>query len=146
MSTEPSAFFRNPLSSEPSRRPEQTPDPHHEVRYRSRKRSLPSRVDDVRLALSAYALGNDSLVDGRFGVPYAGGDTFADLVDEPRGVGQSALFPTVALAGCEYWMMRAQTPAEYATALRWLHVPIFVTTVGFVLVQLRAGRPWFAFT
>ncbi len=30
---------------------------------------------------------------------------------------------TAALAGCEYWMMRAETPAEYATALRWLHVP-----------------------
>src|SRR5271165_1062837 len=56
---------------------------------------------------------------------------------------------TAALAGCEYWMMRAETPAEYATALRWLHVPIwaiFVTTVGFVLVQLRAGRPWFAWS
>ena len=54
---------------------------------------------------------------------------------------------TAALAGCEYWMMRSQTPAEYATALRWLHVPIwaiFVTTVFFVLVQLRAGRLWFA--
>jgi hypothetical protein len=52
---------------------------------------------------------------------------------------------TAALAGCEYWMMRAETPAEYATALRWLHVPIwaiFVMTVGFVLVQLRAGRLW----
>lgn len=42
---------------------------------------------------------------------------------------------TAALAGCEYWMMRAETPVEYATALRWLHDPIwviFVTTVGFV--------------
>jgi len=56
---------------------------------------------------------------------------------------------TAALAGCEYWMMRAQTPAEYATALRWHHIPIwaiFVTTVGFVLLQLRAGRPWLAWT
>src|SRR5271168_2181392 len=56
---------------------------------------------------------------------------------------------TAALAGCEYWMMRAETPVEYATALRWLHVPIwviFVTTVGFVLVQLRAGRWWFAWS
>src|SRR5208283_131489 len=56
---------------------------------------------------------------------------------------------TAALAGCEYWMMRAQTPAEYATALRWHHIPIwviFVTTVGFVLVQLRAGRRWLAWT
>ena len=56
---------------------------------------------------------------------------------------------TAALAGCEYWMMRAETPAEYATALRWHHIPIwviFVTTVGFVLVHLRAGRPWLAWT
>jgi len=56
---------------------------------------------------------------------------------------------TAALAGCEYWMMRAQTPAEYATALRWHHIPIwviFVTTVGFVLVHLRAGRRWLAWT
>src|SRR5271169_6134938 len=54
---------------------------------------------------------------------------------------------TATLAGCEYWMMRAQTPAEYATALRWHHIPIwaiFVTTVSFVLLQLRAGRLWFA--
>ena len=46
-------------------------------------------------------------------------------------------------------MMRAETPAEYSTALRWLHVPIwviFVTTVGFILVQLRAGRGWLAWT
>src|SRR5687767_1156873 len=41
---------------------------------------------------------------------------------------------TAVLAGCELWMMRAQTPAEYATALRWAHVPLFVaflTLVGF---------------
>ena len=42
---------------------------------------------------------------------------------------------TEALTGCEYWMMRTETPVEYATALRWFHDPIwviFVTTVGFV--------------
>lgn len=26
-----------------------------------------------------------------------------------------------AFAGCELWMMRAQTPEEFAAALRWIH-------------------------
>ena len=54
-----------------------------------------------------------------------------------------------ALAACEFWMMRAETPAEYATALRWLHVPTWVATlslVGFVRLYLRVGRPWLAWT
>jgi two-component system sensor kinase FixL len=54
-----------------------------------------------------------------------------------------------ALAGCELWMMRAETPAQFATALRWLHVPtwvIILSLVGFVRLYLRAGRPWLAWT
>ena len=46
-------------------------------------------------------------------------------------------------------MMRAETPAQFATALRWLHVPVWVVIValvGFVLVYLRAGRRWLAWT
>ena len=56
---------------------------------------------------------------------------------------------TAAFAGCEFWMMRAETPAQFATALRWLHVPawvIIVALVGFVRLYLRAGRPWLAWT
>ncbi len=56
---------------------------------------------------------------------------------------------TAAFAGCEFWMMRAETPVEFATALRWLHVPawaIIVALVGFVRFYLRAGRPWLGWT
>jgi len=53
------------------------------------------------------------------------------------------------LAGCEFWMMRAETPAQFATAVRWLHVPTWVailSLVGFVRFHLRAGRLWLACT
>ena len=56
---------------------------------------------------------------------------------------------TAAMAGCELWMMRAETPEQFATALRWLHVPawaLIVSLVGFVRLHLRAGRPWLAWT
>ena len=46
-------------------------------------------------------------------------------------------------------MMRAETPAQFATALRWLHVPIWVvilTLIGFVLVYLQTGRRWLAWS
>jgi two-component system, LuxR family, sensor kinase FixL len=55
----------------------------------------------------------------------------------------------VPLAVCEVWMMRAVTPAEFGTALRWLQVAAWVATLsmtGFVLLYLRAGRPWLAAT
>jgi len=56
---------------------------------------------------------------------------------------------TAALAFCELWMLRAETPGQFGTALRWLQVPtwvIIVALVGFVLIHLRAGRPWLAWT
>lgn len=56
---------------------------------------------------------------------------------------------TAAMAGCELWMMRAQTPEEFGAAVRWMHVPVWVmilSLVGFVRVYLRAGRPWLAWT
>ena len=56
---------------------------------------------------------------------------------------------TAAMAFCELWMMRAATPGQFATALRWLHVPawvIIVSLVGFVQFHLRAGRLWLAWT
>jgi len=46
-------------------------------------------------------------------------------------------------------MMRAETPGQFATALRWLHVPawaLLVSLVGFVRFYLRAGRPWLAWS
>jgi PAS domain S-box-containing protein len=56
---------------------------------------------------------------------------------------------TAVFAGCEIWMMRAETPGQFGTALRWIHVPtwvIVVALVGFVRLHLRAGRPWLAWT
>jgi PAS domain S-box-containing protein len=52
-----------------------------------------------------------------------------------------------AFAYCELSMMRAQTPAEFATALRWGHVAIWfvvVPLVGFLRLYLHAGRLWLA--
>lgn len=54
---------------------------------------------------------------------------------------------TAAVAGGELCLMRAQTPGQLATLVRWIHVPIWVVvvaTVAFVRFHLRAGRPWLA--
>jgi two-component system sensor kinase FixL len=54
-----------------------------------------------------------------------------------------------SFAAGELAMMRAETPEQFATILRWLHVPIWAVTlslVGFVWLYLRAGRPWLAWT
>jgi PAS domain S-box-containing protein len=56
---------------------------------------------------------------------------------------------TAAVAGCELWMMRAETAREFGAALRWGHVPFWVLVlalVAFVRLYLRAGRPWLAWT
>ena len=56
---------------------------------------------------------------------------------------------TAAYAGCELWMMRAETPGEFGLALRWAHVPVWVTVVSlvaFARLYLRAGRLWLAWT
>jgi PAS domain S-box-containing protein len=56
---------------------------------------------------------------------------------------------TAAVGACEVWMMRAETPEDFGTALRWIHLPVWlmiVSLVGFVLLYLRAGRPWLAWT
>ena len=55
----------------------------------------------------------------------------------------------VATACCELWMMRAETPAEFGMALRYLQFALwvaFLSMTGFVLLHLRAGRPWLAVT
>src|SRR5260221_5995411 len=56
---------------------------------------------------------------------------------------------TAVFAGCELWMMRAETPGAFGTAVRWAHVPawvLIVSRVGFVRLYLRAGRLWLAWT
>jgi two-component system, LuxR family, sensor kinase FixL len=56
---------------------------------------------------------------------------------------------TAVFAGCELWMMRAETPGAFGAAVRWAHVPVWVLSVslvGFVRLYLRAGRLWLAWT
>jgi two-component system sensor kinase FixL len=51
------------------------------------------------------------------------------------------------LAALELALMRAQTPEQFSTTLRWLHVPLvvmIVSLVAFVRLYLRAGRRWLA--
>ena len=53
----------------------------------------------------------------------------------------------VALAALEFALMRAETPEQFGTAARWIHVPawvIVVSLVAFVRLYLRAGRQWLA--
>jgi PAS domain S-box-containing protein len=55
----------------------------------------------------------------------------------------AAIFGSFELA-----MMRAQSPADYATALRWAHVPLaagVLSTVWFVHFYFDAGRLWLAY-
>ncbi len=54
---------------------------------------------------------------------------------------------TAAMAAIELWLMVVETPAHYAAAARWYHVPAWVMVVslaGFVRVYLGAGRRWLA--
>ena len=54
---------------------------------------------------------------------------------------------TAAWTYCELWMMRAETPAEFASALKWGQEAVWlvvVPLVGFVRFYLKAGRPWLA--
>lgn len=56
---------------------------------------------------------------------------------------------TAGMAFAEMGMMMATTPEECATAVRWLHPPTwtnFIAVSGFVLVHLKAGRLWLAWT
>ena len=54
----------------------------------------------------------------------------------------------VAVAGVaflELSLMHAQTPEEFGTLLRWMHLPVFalvVALVAFVRIFLGTGRPW----
>ena len=53
---------------------------------------------------------------------------------------------TVAVfAGLELALMRAETPAQFDTVARWIHVPawvLIVSIVAFVRLYLKAGRRW----
>ena len=57
-------------------------------------------------------------------------------------------FMTVATAWMAYHelaMMKAQTPEDFGTALRWMAAPVwlnFIAIVGYVRVHLQAGRLW----
>jgi PAS domain S-box-containing protein len=52
-------------------------------------------------------------------------------------------------AGLELGLMRAETPAQFDTVARWIHVPawvLIVSIVAFVRLYLNAGRRWLAWT
>src|SRR5438034_1703051 len=52
-----------------------------------------------------------------------------------------------AFAALELALMRAQTTQQFGTAVRWLHVAVWViivALVAFVRLYLLAGRPWLA--
>ncbi len=54
---------------------------------------------------------------------------------------------TAGMAFTELGMMKAATAAEFGSALRWNHVPVWVNffaVTGFLLIYLRAGRLWLA--
>jgi len=56
---------------------------------------------------------------------------------------------TAGLVLCEVLMMQSRTPQEFATVVRWLHVPLLVilgALVGFVYVYLESKRLWLAWT
>ena len=52
-------------------------------------------------------------------------------------------------AALELALMRAETPAQFGTVARWIHVPawvLIVSIVAFVRLYLNAGRRWLAWT
>ncbi len=68
---------------------------------------------------------------------------WAELVFTLTSVG------VAVFAGCELSLMLAETPEQFAAALRWIQVPtwvIVVSLVGFVRLHLRAGRRWLAWS
>jgi two-component system, LuxR family, sensor kinase FixL len=66
-------------------------------------------------------------------------DSWANLLFALAALG------TAAFTGFEIAMMRAETPAVFALALRWIHVPgwiVILSLAGFVRLYLKAGRNW----
>jgi PAS domain S-box-containing protein len=55
----------------------------------------------------------------------------------------------ISFAALELVMMRAETPEQFGTAMRWIHVSAWVAIialVAFVSLYLRAGRRWLGWT
>src|SRR5947199_10542129 len=65
-----------------------------------------------------------------------------------RGARANLVFSVMAIAvaafaALELALMRAQTPEQFGTLVRWMHVPLWVmiaSLVGFVRLYLKAGR------
>ncbi len=58
-----------------------------------------------------------------------------------------AALSAAALAILELVAMRAETPAEFGAAVRWMHVPmgvLFIAVVWFIRAYLGTGRVWMA--
>src|SRR5947207_5055548 len=54
-----------------------------------------------------------------------------------------------AIAALELAMIHAQTVGQYEALLRWIHVPVWMLIVSFVMfvrLYLHAGRPWLAWS
>ena len=54
-----------------------------------------------------------------------------------------------AIAAFELAMMHAQTAGQYEALLHWIHVPVWVLILSFVMfvrLYLHAGRPWLAWS
>jgi two-component system, LuxR family, sensor kinase FixL len=61
----------------------------------------------------------------------------------------SSAVAAAAIAACELAMMHAETVGQYEALLRWIHVPVWVLIVSFVIfvrLYLHAGRPWLAWS
>ena len=70
-------------------------------------------------------------------------DSWANLLFMLAAIG------TACLAGFDLAAMRAETPAQLASAIRWEHLSVWfviLSLVGFSRLYLRAGRTWLLWT
>ena len=61
----------------------------------------------------------------------------------------SSAVAAAAIAAFELAMMHAEAVGQYEALLRWIHVPVWVLIVSFVIfvrLYLHAGRPWLAWS
>lgn len=61
----------------------------------------------------------------------------------------SSAVAAAAIAAFELAMMHAETVGRYEALVRWIHVPVWVLIVSFVIfvrLYLHAGRPWLAWS
>jgi two-component system sensor kinase FixL len=106
------------------------------------------------MPLKGHDLGHHHVGIDRIRLPHAGAGAHMLVWWLRRDARANLLFAltavaTAAFAGCELWMMQAETPGEFGVAMRWTHVPawvLIVSLLGFVRVYLRAGRLWMAWT